>query len=67
MTGRARVSSDERRQKTGTNDAGCVVWALGEVFFLFFVFFILTKVFLLYIGIIYRLELRRCIGVPIDW
>ena len=31
-------------RETGPNDFGRVVWALGEIFFLSFVFFIVTKV-----------------------
>ena len=35
--------------KTGPDDAGCVVWALGEYFF-FFVFFATNKNFIAYIS-----------------
>ena len=30
--------------KTGPDDAGCIVWALGDFFFFFFVIFLLTKI-----------------------
>ena len=43
--------------ETDPNSARCIIWATEGV--LFFVFLILTKIFLFYIGLIYKILNRE--------
>ena len=44
------------------NDVSCVVWAIGECFFILLRFFLLIKIIFFHIGHIYEMTMRTGMG-----